>query len=309
MRKKMNFQPDDIESLLLSKKFDELGSDEKEFVLNHVDSEEEYESMRKMLRDILEQQDYSALPEPPASIKANLLAEFAQEKKGGFAIWLNSLFAMPEKPWYAQNGVKYGLVLAGMFAGAFLLFNLPNNTDQIAQLETKKEVKEAAQNPTMDNDSGATSSESIASAVPEVSSTPVQIDEITSAENTGAEISAPQPLAEKDLRYPIPDRSISAKEESTEDVALFSDELKKSESKSVDGFFSPSKSESDFDTNLSFEAEQMDQVIGNSTPMAPSSTRDEIETLSKVKSIQVKTKASSKAATKKDLIDLLYTAL
>ena len=57
MKRKFKYDPEDLESLLLNKRFNELYPEEKEFVLRHMDSAEEDASMRKTLLSIVEQPD------------------------------------------------------------------------------------------------------------------------------------------------------------------------------------------------------------------------------------------------------------
>ncbi|NNE56464.1 MAG: hypothetical protein HKN32_10615, partial [Flavobacteriales bacterium] len=91
MDEKRKYDPEDIESLLLHKEYVELYPEEKKFVLEHMDSIEEYDSMRKTLLSI-QQTEGPGRIEPREGMKEALLAEFASERRGGFVIWLNSLF-------------------------------------------------------------------------------------------------------------------------------------------------------------------------------------------------------------------------
>jgi hypothetical protein len=137
------YDPEDIESLLLHKQFHELYPEEKEFVLRHVASEDEYESLRTTLFLMHDTTHQDHWEEPDPAIKANLLREFAGEEKKGFFIWLNSLFAMPTMPeivWYRRPAVRYAfaslVVLFGV-GGALLMFNNNKQSADIAQVTTQ----------------------------------------------------------------------------------------------------------------------------------------------------------------------------
>lgn len=135
MKQFSKYDPEDIESLLLHKQFNELYPEEKEFVLRHLDGVEEYESMRRMLLELKNSEGTDEWLTPDPSIKKALMAEFARERKGRFSIWLNSLFAMPERPIYMQRGVQWSFGVA-VIAGAF--FFLKPNGNQTLLAENQK---------------------------------------------------------------------------------------------------------------------------------------------------------------------------
>ncbi len=129
MNTTFKYDPEDIESLLTHKQFNELYPEEKEFVLRHVEGEEEYESLRSTLFLMHDSAQNDEWLDPDPSIKRNLMLEFAREEKKGFFIWLNSLFAMPAMPemvWYRRPAVRYAfatLVLLLGVSSALIFFN------------------------------------------------------------------------------------------------------------------------------------------------------------------------------------------
>ena len=66
------YDPEDIESLLMHKQYNELFDDEREFVLQHVKNEEEYNSLRSMLFTLHDQPYQEEWLEPDPSIKKEL---------------------------------------------------------------------------------------------------------------------------------------------------------------------------------------------------------------------------------------------
>jgi hypothetical protein len=97
-------------------------------VLKHVESEEEYESLRATLFELHDSATKEDWLEPDPQIKKMLMQEFASERKGRFMIWLNSLFAMPEISWYRQPGWRYALATACV-AGLAIFFVNRNSYD------------------------------------------------------------------------------------------------------------------------------------------------------------------------------------
>lgn len=127
------YDPEDIEYLMIHKQFHELYPEEKEFVLQHVEGVEEYESMRKMLLELKNSSIQDDWLTPDASLKKALMAEFAKERKGRFSIWLNSLFAMPERPFYRQTGVQWSFGLAVVAVGTFFFLQQSPNVTELAE--------------------------------------------------------------------------------------------------------------------------------------------------------------------------------
>jgi hypothetical protein len=130
MKFESKYDPEDIESLLLHKQFNELYPEEKEFVLRHLENEQEYESMRSVLMELKNISSSDEWLEPDASIKKNLMREFSSEKKSRFVIWLNSLFAFPDRPWYSQRGVQISF---GIFILGFMLLRYTGDNQPTSQ--------------------------------------------------------------------------------------------------------------------------------------------------------------------------------
>ncbi len=139
METNFKYDPEDIESLLMHKQFNELFDEEKSFVLQHVEGEEEYESLRKTLFELHDAALASDWLEPDPAIKAALMQEFAQEKKGGFRIWLNSLFVMPDVVWYRRPALQVAFASVLVLIVVVFFFNTKN--DQSATAENVQNKK------------------------------------------------------------------------------------------------------------------------------------------------------------------------
>ena len=145
------YDPEDIESLLMHKQFNELYDDEKEFVLQHVKNEEEYNCLRSMLFTLHDVSLQDEWLEPDPSIKKALLKEFAAEKKGGFMVWLNGIFAMPEITWYRRPAFQVAFATAIILIASiwFVNWKLDQNHVEVAALEvegTKQDTSSALSN-------------------------------------------------------------------------------------------------------------------------------------------------------------------
>jgi len=184
------YDPEDIESLMIHKSFDELYPEEREFVLRHVDNRTEYESMRLILTELLDPSREVEWLEPDPSIRANLLAQFAREEKGGFRIWLNTLFASlntPSQVWYQRPAVR--LSFAGIAILIAVVLVLPKDETRFAEL--KKEVKGLTTAP---SESVEESADSILPAAPGL---------VTPVETTVAEESPEEPYSPMPSEKPI----------------------------------------------------------------------------------------------------------
>ncbi|MBL7942121.1 MAG: hypothetical protein JNM00_05115, partial [Flavobacteriales bacterium] len=145
MKQHLKYDPEDIESLMRHKRFDELYAEEKEFVLQHLDNKEEYESIRRTLFEIQAAQQNDQWLEPDASIRHNLMAEFEVERRNGFTVWLNSLFAMPLENWSAGRKLAFA-VASVVLVSAILFWALyPSATPPMAVNDKKESTEKLVQ--------------------------------------------------------------------------------------------------------------------------------------------------------------------
>lgn len=113
------YDPEDIESLMLHKSFVELLPDEREFVLQHLASGSEYDTLRETLFRSIDTMQSDGLA-PPPSLKRKVMAQYRAQQRGlGFGrIWLNitSLFGhlFRERP-YVSLALAAVLVFFGVF--------------------------------------------------------------------------------------------------------------------------------------------------------------------------------------------------
>jgi hypothetical protein len=122
------YDPEDIEYLLKSKSFDELYADERKFVLQHMEDQHEYESMRKTLMLVSSPSASGDKIEPRESIKTDLLAAFDKKQQNGFVIWLNGLLAFnkPNISWYRQPAYQLAIASVVIVFGVFWFVSQPD---------------------------------------------------------------------------------------------------------------------------------------------------------------------------------------
>ncbi len=131
MSKFSTYDPEDIEKLMLNKSFDELYDKEKEFVLRHVDSEEEYEQMRQVLLEVKASEDFDEIVEPPAYMRKQLIEEFEAQKRHNPLILLfqqiQAAFKMP------VFQIGFATVSVFLFVMIFVKFNNKSDNIELAQ--------------------------------------------------------------------------------------------------------------------------------------------------------------------------------
>lgn len=147
MSEKIKYDPTDMESLLLNKDFENLFPEEKEFVLKHIDNQEEYNSMRAMLLQFSDMDGTNDL-EPSSQTLDFLMEEFVTEEKRGFKWWLNSVFAglfPSDRSWVKQPGFQLAMATCVVVVGFVVVQNSSSTFDNMAEAKvpTQKEVSEA----------------------------------------------------------------------------------------------------------------------------------------------------------------------
>lgn len=152
MTTKNTYNPEDIEALLTNKTFDELLPEEKEFVLQHVESKDEYTLLRTTLLAIKKSSENDELIEANPKIKEDLLLLMEDKARRG-AGWfnLNGLwsFLFPEdvfmfkKPGFQLASFAVVLFFGFYFSGKFLNYesnNLAINDVTSPKQEAEKEL-------------------------------------------------------------------------------------------------------------------------------------------------------------------------
>jgi len=140
MNEHFKYDPEDIESLMLHKSFDDLLADEKTFVLKHLTSKAEYEYLRNTLLQTMD--DFSSEEFlPPPDLRHNLVQEFRKKhKQPGFTVWLNGLFAAATpRPIYLQPYFQLAVVSIVVVVGAYLFFDQPETKTMAVEQKIAEE--------------------------------------------------------------------------------------------------------------------------------------------------------------------------
>lgn len=140
MKRNFKYDPEDLESLLLHKQFEELYPEEKEFVLKHMDSPEEYASMRNTLLAVVDDSESAQPLKPKSATKKSLMREFQTGEKGGISIWLNSLFLQCQR----KPQLAFGFLATVVIIVVAAFWFLPAN-DKIILADNMKTTKETVE--------------------------------------------------------------------------------------------------------------------------------------------------------------------
>ncbi|MFT4682701.1 MAG: hypothetical protein ACJAU0_001164 [Flavobacteriales bacterium] len=141
MKNEFTYDPEDLESLMMHKSFIELYPEERTFVLKHLSSPDEYESMRSTLFAILETKGDDEVLSSTEGTKANVMDAFRAENKKEKWFSLNGLFILlfpPNRSWIQKPAFQMAIFAAVIFGG-FLIFNGSNSEpdNQLAELKPK----------------------------------------------------------------------------------------------------------------------------------------------------------------------------
>lgn len=158
---------EDFETLLIQKSFEQLLPEEKTFVLQHVQGQEEYDQLRQLFFQVIElgQEDDNLVPDP--MVKQHLDKLFEDKS--------NNMI-----PWYRQPLFWSGISgIAALFVFAFLWLNRQEDSPQLMadnQIVLKEKSNKAELN-SMQEDPGP-QNDQIQSVTPEANIT-VEESEVT----------------------------------------------------------------------------------------------------------------------------------
>jgi hypothetical protein len=123
MERHERYDPEDIESLLSERGFDELLDAERAFVLRHLSGRDEYERMRALLHYMRPDERSRPGIEPDERVRRNVMDVFRAQQRPQWRIWLNSMasWSMPQRTsGYWRPALAFGtlalLVVAGVLA-------------------------------------------------------------------------------------------------------------------------------------------------------------------------------------------------
>jgi|JI6StandDraft_1071083.scaffolds.fasta_scaffold08571_5 hypothetical protein len=139
------YDPEDLEHLMLERRFDELLEEERAYALRHLADRAEYERMRALLLHVREDRTAQGTMDAPPKVREHVLQAFRDQQKPQWKIWLNSVggFLMPEQPaQYWRPALALGTVAVLVFASLLTLRNMETDGNKV--LAELKEVKNEA---------------------------------------------------------------------------------------------------------------------------------------------------------------------
>lgn len=140
----MNYSKNDIEYYLLNKEYIELNKAEKVFISKEINSEEEFNELKKLFSSFSNNSIDNNPLEPDPTIKTNLINEFRQHNNQN-KIWLNSFFTTlfpKDKKFISMPGTQ----LAGIAASLLIImtiytnFEINNSSPSITLSEDQIEI-------------------------------------------------------------------------------------------------------------------------------------------------------------------------
>lgn len=154
MERHERYDPEDIESLLSERGFDELLPDERAFVLRHMSGRDEYERMRALLHYVRPDERDRGTIEPEDRVRTNVLAAFRAQQQPQWRIWLNgiSLWLAPKEAsahplW--RPALAFGSLALLIVAGLVAVRQFDGLGDNAAVAELKQEESAPAPPPSV----------------------------------------------------------------------------------------------------------------------------------------------------------------
>ncbi|HRD51463.1 MAG TPA: hypothetical protein PKY96_02330 [Flavobacteriales bacterium] len=150
MERREHYDPEDIESLLQERGFDDLLEEERAYVLRHLSGREEYEAMRALLNNVRDDDRRRAPITADPQLRTDLMGLFRAQQKPQWQIWLNSVgtFIWPKE---TSDLWRPALALASLAvlitAGVWVLRQSDVQEQQLAELKPEKAKAEAPVKP------------------------------------------------------------------------------------------------------------------------------------------------------------------
>lgn len=302
MERHERYDPEDIESLLSERAFDELLPDERAFVLRHMSGRDEYERMRALLHYVRPDERERGTIEPEDRVRRNVMAAFRAQQQPQWRIWLNSIAlwlapkdAAASPHWWAsawRPALAFGSLALLIVAGVVAVQQF-GGTDTPALAELKQEEKAPAPATAKDE-----------AAVPEP-----QLDDAPAASGVETERSMaipaqatepPAPVREIEVadRYAESAGAATVNAEATEDFAAIMDVALEPDMKSQSG--------APFQSITAEQAESLSHVVTAnelSRNMSTTNALGEVAMKEAAKTPSRKYKAAQPMATSRSMAD------
>ena len=153
MERREHYDPEDIESLLQQRAFDELLDEERAYVLRHLNGRDEYEAMRALLNDVRNDDRRRAPITADPQLRAELMGIFRAQHRPQWQIWLNSVgtFIWPKETsdlW--RPALAFASLALLITAGVWVMRNGADHEPQLAELKQEAATPEKPVKPAIE---------------------------------------------------------------------------------------------------------------------------------------------------------------
>jgi len=150
MERREHYDPEDIESLLQQRAFDELLDEERAYVLRHLSGRDEYEAMRALLNDVRNDDRRREPITADPQLRTDLMGLYREQHRPQWQIWLNSVgsFIWPKETsdlW--RPALAFASLALLITAGVWVLRNGADQEPQLAELKQEAAKPEEQERP------------------------------------------------------------------------------------------------------------------------------------------------------------------
>lgn len=171
------YDPEDLEHLMLERRFDELLEEERAFALRHLTGRAEYDRMRSLLLHVREDRTEQGTLDAPPKVREHVLQAFREQQRPQWKIWLNSVggFLLPERPaQYWRPALAFGMVAVLSSTGVEMWNSLQHKENKVlAEVKQEKQVPKSETSKQQNEIESTTELEGNAAPVSPVPSAPV----------------------------------------------------------------------------------------------------------------------------------------
>ncbi|MBK9195340.1 MAG: hypothetical protein IPO17_10220 [Flavobacteriales bacterium] len=143
MERREQYDPEDIEALLMERPFHDLLPEERAFVLRHLSGQDEYESMRATLNAMRNLDDQRAPITADPAVRDNVMAAFRTQQQPQWRIWLNSVGALfvPKDGFtmWASLRIAGAAAIFGLGIWSVVRFNTMAPSELVAEVQHVEE--------------------------------------------------------------------------------------------------------------------------------------------------------------------------
>lgn len=185
MERREQYDPEDIEALLMERPFHDLLPEERAFVLRHLSGQDEYESMRATLNAMRNLDDQRTPVTADPAVRDNVMAAFRAQQQPQWRVWLNTVGALliPKdrfNMWGASLRIAGVAAIIGVGVWSVLRFNAMAPSELVAEVQ---HVEEPGTPPTGNEgvtmDTGTTP---VTDALEDANGEPIVVDGLAAAD-------------------------------------------------------------------------------------------------------------------------------